>query len=181
MSIWTGLRPVAVCFALFAFSHTAAAQNKAAVVNLQQAVLGTAEIKKADAEMQAKFKPRVDEAQKLQADIAAISQKIQGGKLTPQAEADLTAEGQRKQRDLQRLNEDLQGDVERERNEVLSKSSQKMQDVVRKIAEERGLDLVVDTSTTLYFKAAMDITKEVIAAYDKAYPAAAPAAPPAKK
>lgn len=181
MSIWTGLRPVAVCFALFAFSHTAAAQNKVAVVNLQQAVLGSAEIKKADAEMQTKFKPRVDAAQKLQADVAAISQKIQGGKLTPQVEADLTAEGQRKQRDLQRLNEDLQGDVERERNEVLSKSSQKMQDVVRKMAEERGFDLVVDTSTTLYFKPAMEMTSDVIAAYDKAYPAVVPAAPAAKK
>jgi outer membrane protein len=56
-----------------------------------------------------------------------------------------------------------------------------MQDVVKKIAEGKGLDLVVDSSTTLYFKAAMDITTEAIAAYDKAYPAAAPAAPPAKK
>ena len=43
--------------------------------------------------------------------------------------------------------------------------------VVKKLAEEKGLDLVIDASTALYFKDAMDITKDAIAAYDKAYPA----------
>jgi hypothetical protein len=38
----------------------------------------------------------------------------------------------------------------------------------------------VDTSTAVYFKEAMDITKDVIAAYDKAHPAAVAAAPAAK-
>ena len=54
---------------------------------------------------------------------------------------------------------------------ILSKSSEKMQGVIKKLAEEKGLDMVVDASTTLYFKDAMDITKDAIAAYDKAYPA----------
>jgi outer membrane protein len=178
----TWLRPVLACFALFVLAKAAPAQTKVAVINLQQAVLGTAEIKKADAEMQARFKPRVDQAQKLQTEINEISQKLQAGqgKLSAQAESDLNAEGTRKQRELQRVNEDLQGDVERERNEILSKSSQKMQEIVKKIAEEKGLDLVVDTATTLYFKPTMDITNEAVAAYDKAYPVAAPA-PAAKK
>jgi outer membrane protein len=47
-----------------------------------------------------------------------------------------------------------------------------MQEVVKKLAEEKGLDLVVDTSNTIYFKPAMDITNEAIAAYDKQYPLA---------
>ena len=46
-----------------------------------------------------------------------------------------------------------------------------MTDVVKKLAEEKGLDLVVDTSSALYFKPALDITNDAIAAYDKAYPA----------
>ena len=99
------------------------------------------------------------------------------------AEADLNAEGSRKQRELTRMNEDMQADVERERNEILGKSTQKMSEVVKKLAEGKGLDLVLDNTTTLYFKPAMDITDEAIAAYDKAYPVAAAAAPapPAKK
>jgi outer membrane protein len=37
---------------------TASAQTKVGVVNMQQAVLTTAEIKKASAELEAKYKPR---------------------------------------------------------------------------------------------------------------------------
>ena len=48
-----------------------------------------------------------------------------------------------------------------------------MTEVVKKLAEEKGLDLIVDTTTTLYFKPAMDLTNDAIAAYDKAYPVTA--------
>ncbi len=111
--------------------------------------------------------------EKLQKDLQAIQQNLQtnAGKLTPQAEADLTAQGQRKQRELQRLNEDLQADVERDRNEILSKSSQSMQAVVKKLAEAKGIDVVVDIQNTVYFKPDLEITTEVIAAYDKEHPA----------
>jgi outer membrane protein len=53
-----------------------------------------------------------------------------------------------------------------------------MTEVIKKLAEEKGVDLVIDTSTTLYFKPALDLTNDAIAAYDKAYPVTA--APPAK-
>ena len=46
-----------------------------------------------------------------------------------------------------------------------------MQDVVKKMAEERGLDVVIDVSNTIYYKPALELTKEATAAYDKAYPA----------
>ena len=75
------------------------------------------------------------------------------------------------QDDLQRLTEDLQADVDRERNDILGRSSQRMQEVVKKLAEEKGIDVVVDISNTVYFKPALEITTESIAAYDKAYPA----------
>ena len=71
---------------------------------------------------------------------------------------------------MQRLTDDLQADATAYRNDVLSKSSEKMQAVVKKLAEEKGFDLVVDSTTALYYKEAMDITKDAIAAYDKAYP-----------
>jgi len=169
-------------------SHVAMAQAKVAVINLQQALFNTAEIKKADADMQTTLTPRKNAADKLNQEIAAISQKLQtdAGKLTPQAELDLQAEGKRKQVEVQRISEDLEADAQTMRSNVLTKSGDRMQAVVKKLAEEKGLDLVVDTTTTLYFKPTMDLTAEATAAYDKAYPVAAaapaaPAAPPAKK
>jgi outer membrane protein len=173
MSVVSGLRPLMVCSALFAIAQLAPAQTKVGVVNLQRAVFESAEIKKADAQMQATFKPRQDKIDQLQKEIAALAQQLQSsnGKLSPAAEQDLQTQGQRKQRDLQRLQDDLQADATAYRNEVLSKSSSKMNDVVKKLAEEKQLDLIIDTSTTLYFKPALDLTNDAIAAYDKAYPA----------
>ena len=180
MNLRMGLGPLMVCSALLGVAQMASAQPKITVINLQRAVLESAEIKKADADMQARYRPRSAAIEKLQKDIADIAQQLQtnAGKFTQQAEADLTAQGQKKQRDLQRLQEDLQADVERERNDILQKATTKMSEIVKKIAEEKGYDLVVDVSTLAYFKPAMEITNDAIAAYDKAYPAAA--APAAK-
>ena len=54
------------------------------------------------------------------------------------------------------------------RNDILSKSSEKMAAVVKKLAEEKGLDLVVDTQAALYFKPTLNLTAEATAAYDNA-------------
>ncbi len=172
MSVRFGLRLAGLSCALFWIAGAGLAQTKVAVVSLQRAVLETAEIKKASADLEAKYRPRQQETEKLQRDLQSIQQQLQtnAGKLTPQAEADLNAQGQRKQRELQRMNEDLQGDVDRDRNDILSKSSQKMQAIVQKLAEAKAIDVVVDVSNTVYFKPALDLTTEAIAAYDKAYP-----------
>lgn len=174
MPFQIGLRLASAAgFALLCFASAASAQTKMAVINLQRAVLESAEIKKASTEMENRFKPRTQQLEQLQKDLAGISQQLQtnAGKLTPQAEADLQAQGQRKQRDAQRLQEDLQADVDRERNEILARSTQKMQEVVKKLAEEKGLDLIVDVTNAVYFKPALEITNDAIAAFDKAYPA----------
>lgn len=163
-----------VALSLLAFASFLAAQAplKFAVINSQLSVLETAEIKKAQADLEAKYKPSQAQIEKLKKELGDIQTQLQSGqgKLTPQAEQSLQVQGQRKQRDLQRMTEDLQQEVERERNEILQRTGGRMQDVVRKIAEERGYDMVVDTSNTIYFKPALEITKDATAAYDKAYP-----------
>ena len=148
------------------------AQAKVAIINSQASVIETAELKKAQAELEAKYKPRTAQIEAIQKELAQIQQSLQAGqgKLTPQAEQDLNIRGQRKQREAQRLSEDLQAEVDRERNDILGRSSQRMQEVVKKMAEERGYDVVVDVSNTIYYKPGLEITKEATAAYDQAYP-----------
>ena len=157
---------------LLAASSFAAAQSKVAIINSQLAVVETAEIKKAQGELEAKFKPRQVEIDTIQKELGSIETQLQQGqgKLTPQAIQNLQMTGQRRQRELQRMTEDLQADVERERNEILQRSGSRMQEIVRKMAEERGIDVVVDVSNTIYFKPALEITKEATAAYDKSFP-----------
>jgi outer membrane protein len=156
---------------VLAFSAVAPAQSKVAIVNFQKAIGDTDEMKKITASVEAKFKPRQDELNKLQADLQSIDQQINSGKLNQNAVAELQVQGQRKQRDAQRLSEDLQSEFDRERQDVLSKAAEKMQKIVAKLAEEKGLDFVIDTTQAIYFKPAMDITTDVVAAYNKANPA----------
>jgi outer membrane protein len=57
-----------------------------------------------------------------------------------------------------------------------------MQEVVKKVADEKGLDIVVDSASTVFFKSSFEITADATAAYNKTYPVtpAAPAAAPVK-
>ena len=158
-------------FLAVATAALGAAQVKLGVINSQKAVIETAEIKKAQADLEAKFKPRQDQMLKLQKDLQDIQAQLQSGKLNQLGEQELTAQGQKKQRDLKRLDEDLQADVNAERNDILQRTGTRMQEVVKKLADEKGLDVVIDTANTVYFKAAFEITADAVAAYNKAYPA----------
>jgi outer membrane protein len=162
-----------IVLALLAAAGPAAAQSRVGVVNFQRALLETAELKKASAALEAKYKPRQAEIERLRKELEDLQQKLQSlaGKLTPQAESEMTLQAQRKQRDLQRLSEDLQSDVDEERNDILTQAGQRMRAVINKLAEEKGLDVIIDAGNTLYFKAALDLTAEATAAYDKAHPA----------
>jgi outer membrane protein len=167
------LRVLLMLCAGLAVSAPGFGQAKVGIVNLQQAILGTAEIKKAQAELESRYKGRQADLQKLEREIQQIQGQLQSmaGKLTAQAEADLQAQGQRKQRDYQRLGEDLQADVDRDRNDILQKAGRQMTEVIKKLAEEKALDVILDRASTLFAKDALDVTADAITAYDKAYPA----------
>ncbi len=144
---------------------------KVAIINAQKAVSDTQEIKKAQAAMEAKYKPREQAIQSLQGELQSIQQQLSTPNLPPDREAQLRSDGTIKQKQLQRLTEDLQGDFNNERQDVLGRAGRQMADVVKKIAEARGIDIVIDITNTIYYRPALDISAEATAAYDKQYPA----------
>jgi outer membrane protein len=143
---------------------------KVAIINAQKAVADTEEIKKAQTALEAKYRPRQQAIENLQRELQAIQQQAAAPNLAPAREADLQATFTQKQKQLQRLGEDLQADVNAERQDVLGKAGRQMTEIVKKIAEERGLDVVIDVTNTLYYKPTLEITAAATAAYDKAYP-----------
>lgn len=145
---------------------------KVAIINAQKAVADTQEIKKAQARLEAKYRPRQQAMENLQRELQSIQQQLNTPNLPPNREAQLRADGADKQKQLQRMSEDLQSDVNDERQDILGRAGRQMTEVVKKIAEAHGLDVVIDVTNTIYFKPALDITAEATAAYDKAYPAA---------
>jgi len=153
------------------FPAAAAAELKVGVINFQRAVLGTGEMKNASAALLAKYKPQQDQLEKLQRELAEIQAKLQDPKIAAAQGADLQVEGQRKQREATRISEDVQGEADKDRNEILQRGAARMTEVVKKLADDKGLDVVVDTANTVFFKPALEITEEAIAAYDKTFPA----------
>jgi outer membrane protein len=145
-----------------------AAQIKLGVVDFQQALMNTAEVKKEAARVEAKFQPRQDEVNALTKELQELQRKLQAA--TGDEAAQLQQDGARKQRNLQRLTEDLQSDFEFERNTILQAAAQKMRDAIKTVAEAKGLDLVTEATTAFYFKPALDVTADATAAYDKAHP-----------
>ena len=164
------VRAFLVCCAVLVSVGTVAAQTKVGIIDLQRAMMDTAELKKAQADMQAKYKPRQDEIDKLQQDLQNLQNQLQSGKLSPQGTQEAQSRGQREQRELQRKSDDLQGDVERDRTEILQRAGQRMKEIVKQLAEAKGLDVVIDVTNTFYYKPTLDITPDAVAAFDKAYP-----------
>ena len=155
---------LAVCAAGLFSVPSAMAQVKVGVVSLQKAILDTAEIKKAGTDMQVKYKKRQDDLDKAQRELTDIQTQLQSaqGKLSAAGEADLTARGERKQREVKRLDEDLRADVERDRTDILSRAQTRMLDIVKKLSDEKGLDLVVEATAVISFKPALDITPDAV-------------------
>jgi outer membrane protein len=167
---WIRRALVAAAFVLIAFP--ASAQMKVGVVNLQKALQDTAEIKQAEADLKARFGPRQDEISAMEKEIAKLSQEAEANqsKYNEQTMAELVARIQNRQRKYQRDSQQLQDEVNRERQDILSRVGKRFQEVVKKVAEEKGLDFVVDMNNLLFNKQTLDISVEVTAAYDKAYP-----------
>jgi outer membrane protein len=157
--------------ALQAAQAQAIPPSRVAIINAQKSVADTQEIKKAQAALQAKYQPRQQTIEGLQRDLQNIQQQLNAPNIAPDKAAELRADGTRKQKALQRLTDDLQADVNNERQDILGRAGRQMTDIVKSLAEARGIDIVIDITNTLYFKPALDITADATAAYDKAYPA----------
>jgi|SRR5277367_4021664 len=166
------LSAFAVCASALVSTSIATAQTKIGVVNFQKAISDTAELKKAQLDLVAKFKPQSDEYAKANQELNDLQTMLQSsqGKLSAAREVDLQSQAQRKQREVERLKEDLDADVQKERDETVQRLGTRMTEVVKKLMDEKGLDAILDSSATVAFKDALNITADATAAYDKAYP-----------
>src|SRR5919199_2677483 len=81
----------------------AIAPAKVAIINAQKAVADTQEIKKAQASLETKYRPRQQALQNLQNELQSIQQQLNTPNLSPDKESQLRATGTQKQKELQRL------------------------------------------------------------------------------
>lgn len=170
---WTRLFVAAAALTMTAGALQAQAPLKVGVISMQKALQETAEIKKAEADLKARFTPEQEKLAQMEKEIAKLQQDIQQnqGKYNEITLNEMAGQAQIKQRRLERESQNLQEQVNRVRQDILQRVGQRLQEIVKMVAEEQGLDMVFDVASTMYTKPALDISAAVTAAYDKKYPA----------
>lgn len=162
------------------------AGTKVGVINVRQAIVATAEGKQASAELQSQFAPRQNELESLNKQVNDIRQQLAANQTTWSDEQKQKEglKGQRLAQKLERMQNELQEDVNAAQGEVIDRIGRKMVDVLDRYARENGFVAVFDSSAQnspiLYASSNIDITQEIIRLYDQSYPVKAGAAPAAK-
>jgi len=162
---------------------------KVAYVYLQQIAALSSEGKAAQATVTAfTQKKQVEVADRTKA-LQASQQKLQtgGGVMSDVARAQLEKDIERQQRDLERLQQDAQGEITEKTQEVQADFNKKLFPILEQLSVEKGLHLLFSAQDAGLIWAAdgldltMDAVKKLDAATAKAAPAAsaAPTAPTA--
>ena len=122
--------------------------------------------------------------------LQTAQQKLESGGsvLNDTARAQLTAEIERQQRDIQRFTEDAQQDLQGLQQQLQEEFTRTLNPVLDRVAKAKQVHMVFNATESglVWADPSMDLTTDVIKALDAAGPAAAapptakPAAPPAK-
>lgn len=163
---------------LIAASATLYAQTqqplcKVAVINMQAAITGTRDGQSAQQELAAKVGPKQKEFNNRTAEIAQLEDQLRksGSVMSELSKQELTRSIDDKKKRLERDTQDADEEIQNEQQKWLQTLGQKMMAVVTKYAAENQYSIVLDDSNpstpVLYAATAVDITKDVIAVYEK--------------
>lgn len=167
----------------------ALAQEKVAIIDIQNAITRTEEGQKLVEQLQMKYEPRSKEIEGLQQEIADLRSQLNRGAntMSESARRELSRQIEVKERSMQRTVEDARGEFGREQQEIFNEVGGKLMTVIDRYAKEKGYSIVLDISSpqspVLYAVNEVNITDEIIKAYDQDGGGAAPgaaAAPDAK-
>jgi Skp family chaperone for outer membrane proteins len=162
------------------------APTKIGVVDIQAAILATNEGRREFDALQKKYAPKQTELQKLNQEVEDLRKQLQapGSKLTDDARNNLVRDMEAKQKSLQRKAEDAQTEFQQERDEIASKILQKLGPVLADYAKKQNFAVILDASQpwpqgqVVWAAEPVDVTQEVVEAYNTASGTAAPASAP---
>jgi outer membrane protein len=160
--------------------------NKVGVIQIQGAIVNTKDGQKAMADLETRMAPRKADLEKKQGEIRDLQEKLQkgGNAISEDAKQDLARTIDQKTKNYKRDMEDAQAEFQQEQRKLLGDLGQKMMRIIDNYAQANGFSVILDVSNpntpVLYASNVVDITKDIVALYDKgaATPAATSAAPP---
>src|SRR5262245_25818717 len=152
---------------------------KVAYVYLQQIAALSNEGKAAQAKVTAFTQKKQSEIAEKQKALQGAQQKLQtgGGVMSEQARGQLEKDIERQSRDLERLQQDAQGEINELTQEVQQEFNKKLFPILTQLSEEKGLHLLFSATDAGLIWAAdgLDLTLEAVKKFDAA--TGAPAKP----
>ena len=163
---------------------TAPVPGKVGTINIQDAIFGSNEGQRDMQVLQKKYEPKQAELKSQNDELEALKKQLstQGEKLNEEALASLKKQIDSKQKTFDRSVQDAQEEIGNQQQDIASRILSKMAPLVVKYSQDNGYTLIVDTSKpwpqspVLWWNPdAVDITKNVVEAYNVQSGVAAPA------
>lgn len=167
----------------------AAFPTRIALINVREAMMKTADGKKAAIDLEERFATRRTALQKRQIDMQANQDRLTRGAsaMSDAAKAQLTKDIDTDNKKFKRDVEDLNTDADEEQSKLIQAIWEKMRPVLQQYAMQNNFAAVLDVgneqSPVLWASNTVFIDDEVVSLYNQAHPpsaAGAPAATPAK-
>jgi len=159
--------------------------QKIAVIDMTSALVTTKDGQKAVADLQAKYRPKEQEVQKRGMELQARQEQYRkaANTLSDEAKANYERDIELMNRNLQRDTADAKQEMDEDQQKILQDLGPKIMQVVNKYAVDNQISIVFDVggepNNIRFASSAVDITRDIIALYDKAAPVT-PTAPPSK-
>ena len=151
-----------------------AVSGKLGLVESTRVLADSEEGKAFQAELGRKFGPRQKKIQDLAAEMNKLQSEFQQRQtaVSGAERQQRTLEIQRKQKEAERLNEDLNYDLNAAREEGLGRLRGRLVEVVGKYGEEKQFMAILDRATAgaIYAGPGVDLTNEILAAYNQQFP-----------
>jgi Skp family chaperone for outer membrane proteins len=160
--------------------------GKVGTINIQDAIFASNEGRRDMEGLQKKYEPKQAELKNQNDELESLKKQLstQQDKLNEDALANLKKQIDGKQKTFDRAVQDAQEEVGNQQQEIASRILSKMAPLIVKYSQDNGYTLIIDTSKpwpqspVLWWNPdAVDITKNVVEAYNTQSGVAAPAAP----
>lgn len=160
---------LASVFAVFVSAAAYADDMKIGVVDVRQVLQKSPQVAQMQAKLQQEFGARDKQIQQAQQQLQANVEKLNrdGSVMSANDRNALIKSTQTEQQNLRSMQMEFQKDVYAKQNAAMQTILGQVQEVVTKVAKEKGLTLVLSKEAVAYANNDTDITSEVISQVDK--------------
>ena len=145
-------------------------QLKIAVVDPQSIIEKSKEGQRVKSELQSFFDKKQGEINAKESELKALDERIKDPKIADDKKDELRSQFQQKLYEAQAFAKASQDDMDSRSGKMKDEFGKKLDDIIQKYAKSKGYSLIIEKNLCLFASDALDVTSDIVAEMDKAYP-----------